>query len=41
MFRATTLELLEAIVTYDPDGIRESARPVDRHPPEVHEPADY
>lgn len=45
VFRATNLELLEAIVDHEPDSIRELARVVDRHPPEVldnvHELADY
>lgn len=39
--RATNPELLDALVTHDPDGNHEWARPVDRHPPEVHELADY
>lgn len=45
LFRPTNLELLEAIVEHDPASIRELARIVDRHPPEVtenvHELADY
>lgn len=45
LFRPTNLELLEAIVKHEPDSIRELARIVDRHPPEVtenvHELADY
>jgi predicted transcriptional regulator len=45
IFRPTNLELLEAIVDHDPASIRELARLVDRHPPEVtenvHELADY
>lgn len=45
IFRATNLELLEAIAEHEPDSIRELARLVDRHPPEVtenvHELADY
>lgn len=45
IFRPTNLELLEAIVEHEPDSIRELARVVDRHPPEVtenvHELADY
>jgi len=45
IFRPTNLELLEAIVMDEPDSIRELARVVDRHPPEVtenvHELADY
>ena len=45
LFRPTNLELLEAIVEHDPTSIRELARLVDRHPPEVtenvHELADY
>jgi len=45
IFRPTNLELLEAIVEYEPASIRELARIVDRHPPEVtenvHELADY
>ncbi|MCU4744104.1 MarR family transcriptional regulator [Natronoglomus mannanivorans] len=35
VFRPTSLELLEAIVENDPSSIRELARMVDRHPPEV------
>ncbi|SEN47778.1 Predicted transcriptional regulator [Halorientalis persicus] len=45
IFRPTNLELLEAIAEHDPASIRELARIVDRHPPEVtenvHELADY
>jgi len=45
IFRPTNLELLEAIVEHEPSSIRELARLVDRHPPEVtenvHELADY
>lgn len=45
VFRPTNLELLEAIVEHEPGSIRELARVVDRHPPEVtenvHELADY
>lgn len=45
IFRPTNLELLEAIVQHEPSSIRELARLVDRHPPEVtenvHELADY
>lgn len=45
IFRATNLALLEAIAEHEPDSIRELARLVDRHPPEVtanaHELADY
>ena len=37
MFRPTNLELLEAIGEHEPDSIRELARLVDRHPPEVTE----
>jgi predicted transcriptional regulator len=36
IFRPTNLELLEAIVEHDPESLRELARIVDRHPPEVH-----
>ena len=35
VFRGTNLELLEAITTHEPESIRELARAVDRHPPEV------
>ena len=35
IFRPTNLELLEAISTQDPESLRELARTVDRHPPEV------
>ncbi len=35
IFRPTNLELLEAITTHKPGSIRELARTVDRHPPEV------
>ncbi|MBS3761579.1 MAG: MarR family transcriptional regulator [Halodesulfurarchaeum sp.] len=45
IFRPTNLELLEAIVEHEPSSIRELARAVDRHPPEVtenvHELADH
>ena len=45
VFRPTNLELLEAIVEHQPESIRELARVVDRHPPEVldnvNELADY
>lgn len=45
IFRPTNLELLEAIGERQPDSIRELARFVDRHPPEVtenvHELHDY
>lgn len=45
IFRPTNLELLEAIGEHGPDSIRELARLVDRHPPEVtenvHELNDY
>ena len=45
VFRSTNLELLEAIVEHQPESIRELARVVDRHPPEVldnvNELADY
>jgi predicted transcriptional regulator len=45
VFRPTNLELLEAIAEHEPASIRELARTVDRHPPEVtenvHELADY
>ena len=45
VFRSTNLELLEAIVDHQPTSIRDLARTVDRHPPEVldnvHELADY
>jgi len=45
IFRATNLELLEAIVEHEPESIRELARFVDRNPPDVlknvHELADY
>ncbi len=45
IFRPTNLELLEAITTHEPASIRELARTVDRHPPEVldniNELADY
>ena len=36
IFRSTNLVLLEAIAELEPDSIRELARIVDRHPPEVH-----
>lgn len=35
IFRPTNLKLLEAITTHEPQSIRELARTVDRHPPEV------
>jgi predicted transcriptional regulator len=35
VFRATNLELLEAIAEHEPKSIRELARLVDRNPPEV------
>ncbi|MGQ3413635.1 HVO_A0114 family putative DNA-binding protein [Natrinema sp. LN54] len=35
IFRPTNLELLEAIADHEPESIRELARTVDRHPPEV------
>ncbi|WP_254533511.1 helix-turn-helix domain-containing protein [Natrinema gelatinilyticum] len=45
IFRPTNLKLLEAIADHEPDSIRELARTVDRHPPEVtdniNELADY
>jgi predicted transcriptional regulator len=45
IFRSTNLELLETIVEHEPESIRELARFVDRHPPEVleniNELADY
>lgn len=45
VFRSTNLELLSAIATHDPGSLRELARLVDRHPPEVNdnvaELADY
>ena len=45
IFRPTNLELLEAIGEHEPDSIRDLARLVDRHPPEVtenvHELNDY
>jgi len=37
IFRPTNLKLLEAIADHEPDSIRELARIVDRHPPEVTE----
>lgn len=37
VFRPTNMELLEAIAEHDPSSIRELARAVDRHPPEVTE----
>ena len=44
IFRPTNLELLEAIAEHEPASIRELARIVERHPPEVtenvHELAD-
>lgn len=45
LFRPVNLELLEAIAIHDPASIRDLARLVDRHPPEVtenvNELADY
>lgn len=45
IFRPTNLELLQAIIEHGPTSIRELARLVDRHPPEVldnvDELADY
>jgi predicted transcriptional regulator len=45
IFRPTNLELLEAIVEHEPTSIRDLARTVDRHPPDVtdnvHELTDY
>jgi predicted transcriptional regulator len=45
VFRSTNLELLHAIAENEPNSIRELARLVDRHPPEVtenvRELADY
>jgi len=35
IFRPTNLRLLEAITAHEPESIRELARTVDRHPPEV------
>lgn len=35
VFRATNLELLEAIAEHEPTSIRDLARIVDRNPPEV------
>ncbi|UHQ96433.1 helix-turn-helix domain-containing protein [Natrinema halophilum] len=37
IFRPVNLELLEAIADHEPSSIRELARIVDRHPPEVTE----
>lgn len=37
VFRPTNLELLSAIATHEPESLRELARLVDRHPPEVNE----
>ena len=37
VFRPTNLELLEAIAEHEPESIRDLARIVDRHPPEVTE----
>lgn len=37
VFRPTNLELLQAIAEHEPDSIRQLARLVDRHPPEVTE----
>lgn len=45
IFRPINLELLGAVLDHEPSSIRELARCVDRHPPEVldnvHELADY
>jgi predicted transcriptional regulator len=45
IFRPTNLELLGAILEQEPESIRELARLLDRHPPDVldnvHELADY
>lgn len=45
VFRPTNLELLHAIAEHEPESIRDLARAVDRHPPEVtenvNELADY
>jgi predicted transcriptional regulator len=45
IFRPTNIELLSAIAETEPESIRELARTVDRHPPEVtdnvHELVDY
>jgi predicted transcriptional regulator len=45
IFRPTNLEILGAIIDHEPASIRELARLVDRHPPEVldnvHELEDY
>lgn len=45
VFRATNLEVLEAIVRHEPSSIRELADALDRHPPDVlanvRELADY
>lgn len=45
VFRPTNLKLLQTIAEHQPASIRELARLVDRHPPEVtenvHELADY
>lgn len=35
VFRATNVELLQAIAEHEPESIRALARIVDRHPPEV------
>lgn len=37
VFRPVNLELLEAIAEHEPDSLRELARLVDRHPPEVND----
>lgn len=36
IFRPTNLTLLRAIAEHEPDSIRELARIVERHPPDVH-----
>jgi predicted transcriptional regulator len=35
IFRATNLELLQTILEHEPESIRELARLVERHPPDV------
>lgn len=40
IFRPTNLELLQAIAEHEPASIRELARLVDRHPPEVTDNVD-
>jgi len=35
IFRATNLELLQTILKHEPESIRELARLVERHPPDV------